>query len=89
MHYEYKTENTCSTLIEMDIDGGVVSNIKFTGGCNGNLKAIPVLVDGMKAEDIAARLSGITCGRRPTSCSDQLAKAVLAAQKAEREYKKA
>lgn len=83
MHFEYKTENTCSQLIEMDIDGGVITNVKFTGGCNGNLKSIPVLIDGMKADDIAAKLAGITCGRRPTSCGDQLAKAVLAAKKAE------
>ena len=83
MHFEYKTENTCSQLIEMDIDHGVVSNIKFTGGCNGNLKAIPILVEGMKADDIAAKLKGLTCGRRPTSCGDQLARAVLAAKEAE------
>ena len=83
MHYEYKTENTCSQLIEMDIDKGVVTNIRFTGGCNGNLKAIPVLVDGMTADEIASKLQGITCGRRPTSCGDQLAKAVLAAKEAE------
>ena len=83
MHYVYKTENTCSQLIEMDIDGGVITNVKFTGGCNGNLKAIPALVNGMTADEIVAKLNGITCGRRPTSCGDQLAKAVLAAKKAE------
>ena len=88
MHYEYKTENTCSQIIEMDIENGVVSNVKFTGGCNGNLKAIPILVDGMKAEEIAAKLTGVTCGRRPTSCGDQLAKAVLAAKEAELAAKK-
>ncbi len=63
MHYSYKTENTCSTLIEMEIERGVVSDVRFTGGCNGNLKAIPILVNGMKAEDIAEKLSGVTCGR--------------------------
>ena len=83
MHFVYKTEYTCSQLIEMDIDNGVITNVKFTGGCNGNLKSIPILVDGMKAEDIAAKLTGVTCGRRPTSCGDQLAKAVLAARDAE------
>lgn len=82
MHYEYKTENTCSQLIEMDVNDGVITNVKFTGGCNGNLKCIPILIDGMKADDIAAKLSGVTCGRR-TSCGDQLAKAVLYAKKAE------
>lgn len=83
MHYQYKTANTCSTLIEMDINDGVVSNVKFTGGCNGNLKAIPILVDGMKADDIAAKLTGVKCGFKSTSCSDQLSKAVLAAKQAE------
>lgn len=83
MHYQYKTENTCSQLIEMDIEDGVITNVKFTGGCNGNLKCIPILIDGMKADDIAAKLSGVTCGRRPTSCGDQLAKAVLSAKEAE------
>ena len=83
MHFVYKTEYTCSQLIEMDIDDGIITNVKFTGGCNGNLKSIPILVDGMKAEDIAAKLTGVTCGRRPTSCGDQLAKAVLAARQAE------
>ena len=84
MHYEYKTENTCSTLIEMDINDGVVTNLHFVGGCNGNLKAIPILVEGMAADEIAKKLTGLTCGRRPTSCGDQLAKAVLAAKEAEK-----
>lgn len=87
MHYQYKTENTCSTLIDMDIENGVISNVKFTGGCNGNLKAIPILVEGMTADEIANKLSGVICGRRNTSCSDQLSRAVLAAQRAEREQK--
>lgn len=84
MHYEYKTENTCSTLIEMDINDGIVTNLHFVGGCNGNLKAIPILVEGMTADEIAAKLTGLTCGRRPTSCGDQLSKAVLAAKEAEK-----
>lgn len=67
----------------MDVNDGVISNVKFTGGCNGNLKSIPLLVDGMKADDIAAKLSGVTCGFRQTSCGDQLSKAVLAAKEAE------
>ena len=88
MHYQYKTERTCSTLIEMDINDGIVTNVQFTGGCNGNLKAVPRLVDGMKAEDIAEKLSGVTCGFKGTSCGDQLAKAVLAAKAAEEAAKK-
>lgn len=83
MHYAYKTENTCSQLIELDINNGIVTNVAFTGGCNGNLKAIPRLIDGWTADAIAEKLSGVTCGRRPTSCGDQLARAVLAAKAAE------
>lgn len=76
MIYNYTTENTCSTNIQLEIEGNVVKNIKFTGGCNGNLKAIPILVDGWTVEEIEEKCKGITCGRRPTSCVDQLAKAV-------------
>ena len=76
MRYEYKTENTCSQFIGFDIVGKVITNIEFYGGCNGNLKAISKLVQGMTVEEIESKLSGITCGRRPTSCADQLAKAV-------------
>ncbi len=76
MEYNYKTQMTCSSLITFDIDGNKISNIKFTGGCNGNLKAISKLVDGWTVEQIEDKLSGNTCGFRPTSCADQLAKAV-------------
>lgn len=76
MHYDYKTENVCSQVISFDIDGDVISNIEFYGGCNGNLKAISKLVDGWTVEKIEQYLLGNTCGRRPTSCADQLAKAV-------------
>ena len=82
-HYDYVTENTCSQLISMDLDGDVVHNISFMGGCNGNLKAIPILVDGWTVGQIEEKLSGILCGRRPTSCADQLARAVRAAYEAE------
>jgi uncharacterized protein (TIGR03905 family) len=84
MTYVYKTKDTCSTQIQLDIDGDVVRNVVFTGGCNGNLKAIPILVDGMTVEQIEEKLSGVTCGRRPTSCSDQLAKAVREAYEAQK-----
>ena len=82
-HYDYVTENTCSQLISMDLDEDVVHNIHFEGGCNGNLKAIPILVDGWTIAQIEEKLSGILCGRRPTSCADQLAKAVREAYEAE------
>ncbi|MBP5402665.1 MAG: TIGR03905 family TSCPD domain-containing protein [Treponema sp.] len=76
MHYQYKTKNTCSQLIDFDIEGNKVSNISFYGGCNGNLKAISKLVDGWTVEQIEGKLKGNTCGNRSTSCADQLATAV-------------
>ena len=76
MRYEMPTEMVCSQLISFDLDDNVVSNIEFLGGCNGNLKAISKLVDGMTVEEIESKLLGNTCGPRPTSCADQLAKAV-------------
>ena len=79
MRYEYKTENTCSQIISFDIDGNVITNIEFYGGCNGNLKAIAKLLEGATVEKIEEKLLGNTCGRRPTSCTDQLARAVRAA----------
>ena len=82
MEYCYKTQNTCSSEIKLDIEGNVVRNIVFTGGCNGNLKAIPVLVAGWTVEQIEEKCKGITCGRRPTSCADQLACAVREAYEA-------
>ncbi|MDE7229416.1 MAG: TIGR03905 family TSCPD domain-containing protein [Oscillospiraceae bacterium] len=84
-HYDYKTQDTCSQLISLDIDGDKVYNVSFTGGCNGNLKAIPILVNGMTVDEIEQKLSGVRCGRRPTSCADQLTKAVRAAYEAARE----
>jgi uncharacterized protein (TIGR03905 family) len=83
MRFDYPTEYTCSQLISLDIDGDVVRNIEFMGGCNGNLKAISKLVDGWTVEKIEEMLAGTTCGRRPTSCGDQLAKAVRAAYEAQ------
>lgn len=76
MTYNYQTENTCSTNIQFDLEGNVVKNIVFTGGCNGNLKAISALVDGWTVEQIEEKCKGITCGRRPTSCADQLVNAI-------------
>ncbi|MBQ9949084.1 MAG: TIGR03905 family TSCPD domain-containing protein [Oscillospiraceae bacterium] len=76
MRYEYKTENTCAQLISFDINDNIISDISFSGGCNGNLKAISKLLEGATVEDIEEKLLGNTCGRRPTSCTDQLAIAV-------------
>ena len=85
MQYAYKTENTCAQIITFDINDDVITNIEFHGGCNGNLKAISKLVDGWKVDKIEEMLLGNTCGRRPTSCADQLAKAVRTASNAVRE----
>ncbi len=77
MHHEYKTQGTCSTKIVFDLENkNIVKNVAFTGGCNGNLKAVSKLVDGMKAEDVIKLLKGNTCGGKPTSCADQLTKAL-------------
>ena len=76
MKYTYHTKGTCSQKITFDIDNGIISNVEFTGGCNGNLQGISSLVKGMKVEDAIERLSGIKCGSKATSCPDQLAKAL-------------
>lgn len=76
MRYNYHPEMVCSSLISFDLNDNVVSNIQFTGGCNGNLKAISKLVDGWTVEKIEEYLKGNLCGRRPTSCADQLARGV-------------
>ena len=81
-HYDYKTENTCSQVISLDLDGDVVHNVHFMGGCDGNLKAIPILIEGLTVEEVETKLTGVRCGRRPTSCADQLAKAVRTAYEA-------
>ncbi|MBR1556057.1 MAG: TIGR03905 family TSCPD domain-containing protein [Oscillospiraceae bacterium] len=78
-NYVYEPEGVCPMQITFDIEGDVIRNIQFMGGCNGNLKAISKLLDGWTVDQIEEKLSGNTCGRRPTSCADQLAKAVRAA----------
>lgn len=76
MNYEYRTQMVCAQKISFDIDGDVITNISFFGGCNGNLKAISKLVNGWTVDKIEEYLKGNTCGYKPTSCADQLAKAV-------------
>ena len=80
MKFTYKTKGTCSQSIQFDLEGDIVRNISFFGGCNGNLKAISKLVDGMTVDEIENKLSGNTCGFRNTSCADQLAQAVKKAK---------
>ena len=79
MKFQYKTQNTCAQYISFDLEGNIVRDIEFYGGCNGNLKAISKLLEGATVEHIVNTLSGNTCGGRPTSCADQLSKAVQAA----------
>ena len=76
MVYVYKTKGTCSIQIRLELDGDIVRNVSFFGGCDGNLKGIPRLVEGMTVDEVERRLSGITCGWKSTSCPDQLARAV-------------
>ena len=76
MDYTFRTQGTCSQLIDFNIEDGLLHDVRFTGGCAGNLAAIGKLVEGADAQAIADLLRGNTCGRRPTSCADQLSKAI-------------
>ena len=76
MEFTYKTNNVCSQQIKFNLERNIVTNVSFLRGCNGNLKAIAKLVDGMTVEQIEEKLKGNTCGFKPTSCADQLAVAV-------------
>ena len=76
--YEYKTKGTCSQMIYFDVQDGKLTDVKFMGGCNGNLKGIAKLVEGMDIDDVIARIEGTTCGMKKTSCPDQLAQALKA-----------
>ena len=76
MQYTYRTRGTCSSAITFDLEDGILHNVVFTGGCNGNLRAIGKLVEGKNAREIADLLRGNTCGPRSTSCADQLSKAI-------------
>ncbi len=73
MHYTFYPRGVCSTQIDLDIENGVVRNINYTNGCNGNLKALSALAEGMTVENLIERLEGIECGYKSTSCADQLA----------------
>lgn len=86
MEYIFETENTCAKKIKFSLEGNIVTKVQFLeGGCPGNLQAIPKLIEGMTVEEIEKKIGGITCGRKQTSCADQLAKAV---RKAYEESKK-
>ncbi|MDO4522267.1 MAG: TIGR03905 family TSCPD domain-containing protein [Eubacteriales bacterium] len=78
--YVHKNKGVCSSAIEFEVENGTLKNVQFIGGCNGNTQGISKLVEGMKVEDVITRLEGVKCGTRPTSCPDQLAKALKAYQ---------
>ena len=78
MKYTYTTKGTCSRLINLDVENGVINDVSFVGGCHGNLQGISALVKGMKVEEATSRLEGINCGSKGTSCPDQLALALTA-----------
>ncbi len=80
MQFEYKTKGTCSQHILFEIEDEKVKNVQFIGGCNGNLKGISALIDGMSVNDVINRVEGIHCGMKQTSCPDQLAQALKAAK---------
>ena len=76
MKFEYKTSGTCSSKILFDIDDGIVHDLEYIGGCNGNLQGLSRLVEGMPVDEVISRVQGIHCGAKPTSCPDQLAQAL-------------
>ena len=78
--FQYKTKGTCSQMITFDLEDNKVKNVQFYGGCNGNLKGIAALVEGMDADEIIARVEGVKCGMKKTSCPDQLAQALKEAK---------
>ena len=81
MHYTLYPKGVCSTQIDLDVTDGKIYNLSYTGGCNGNLKALGAMCEGASAEEVIRRLSGITCGYKATSCSDQLARLLKDAMK--------
>ena len=84
MTYTYSPQGVCSSQIDLELEDGVIRSVAFTGGCNGNLQGISRLVVGMSAEEAIGKLQGIQCGWKPTSCPDQLSRALQAALEAEK-----
>lgn len=84
MTFSYRPTGVCSTMIDLELEDGIIQSVRFTGGCNGNLQGISRLVEGMGAQDAIEKLQGIRCGWKPTSCPDQLSKALAAAMKEEK-----
>lgn len=80
MQFEHKNRGTCSQSVRFEMDGNIVRNVQFLGGCHGNLQGICKLVEGMEADEVVKRLHGIRCGMKQTSCPDQLARAICEAK---------
>lgn len=76
MKYSYNTNGTCSRVIDFEVENGILKNVRFTGGCHGNLQGIAALVEGLEVEDVIQKLEGIRCREKPTSCPNQLANAL-------------
>jgi len=76
MKKTYKTKGTCSRKIELEVEDGIIKDVNFSGGCDGNLKGIAQLVKGMRPQDVIIQMEGITCGMKKSSCPDQLAQAL-------------
>lgn len=76
MEYHYKTHGTCSTQIDLEVENGILKDVSYEGGCNGNLQGICRLVKGMPVQEVIAKLEGIRCGMKTTSCPDQLCRAL-------------
>ena len=84
MQYVYENKGTCSRQTIVELEGDIIKSCRIVGGCNGNTKGLCTLVTGMNVDDVIRRCKGITCGPKPTSCPDQLAKALLAAKEAQK-----
>jgi len=80
MYFEYRTKGTCSRAIQFEVEGDTLKNVNYIGGCHGNLQGIAALVEGMNVDEVIARVKGIRCGMKDTSCPDQLARALEAAK---------
>ena len=80
MHFEYRTKGVCSRAIQFEVENNTLKNVNYIGGCHGNLQGIAALVEGMDVDEVIARVKGIRCGMKDTSCPDQLARALKAAK---------
>ena len=80
MKISYKPKGVCSRMIHAEVEDGIVKSVEFIGGCSGNTQGVARLAEGMEVDELISRLQGIRCGSKPTSCPDQLAKALLAAK---------